>query len=259
MRWSSISLTSLRASSTGCTFALKARPNTPSTSASILCSIARRTLNSQASPGPFEFSLGPRRPGRVGRRLDGCRRLLDGLRWPAHARSSRVRLEREGERRRRRRREDGHVRVVRRRGDGDSADDDGVGGGGERPASAHERQRGCAERQGGGERDQPGVAGELVATRPPGRARLSVAGDAERADASAPPTAAATKTARATLTARRRGPANRRGRAAAAARGRRSRRARPRARRAGRPVASARARAARRAPRPRRGRRGPRQ
>ena len=43
-RCSSISLASLRASSTGCTWVRNARPNTPSTRPSILLSIALRTL-----------------------------------------------------------------------------------------------------------------------------------------------------------------------------------------------------------------------
>src|SRR6185369_5780328 len=43
-RWSSISLASLRASSTGWTFVLKARPKMPSKRDSIFCSIARRTM-----------------------------------------------------------------------------------------------------------------------------------------------------------------------------------------------------------------------
>src|SRR5919197_1354511 len=44
MRWSSISFASLRASSTGWTFVRKARPKTPSKSASIFCSSVRRTI-----------------------------------------------------------------------------------------------------------------------------------------------------------------------------------------------------------------------
>src|SRR5438105_1932431 len=43
-RWSSISFASLRASSTGWTFVRKARPKTPSKSASIFCSIDRSTM-----------------------------------------------------------------------------------------------------------------------------------------------------------------------------------------------------------------------
>src|SRR5712692_2696476 len=48
--WSSISLTSLRASSTGWTFDLKARPKMPSKTASIFCSIVRRTLTASGFP-----------------------------------------------------------------------------------------------------------------------------------------------------------------------------------------------------------------
>src|SRR4051794_31261520 len=50
VRWSSISLASLRASSTGCTFVRNARPNTPSKSASIFCSIALRTMSPRRFP-----------------------------------------------------------------------------------------------------------------------------------------------------------------------------------------------------------------
>src|SRR5581483_1439549 len=55
-RWSSISLTSLRASSTGWTFVLKARPNRPSNRLSIFCSIVRSTFTAGVSPPP---SLAP--------------------------------------------------------------------------------------------------------------------------------------------------------------------------------------------------------
>ena len=51
-RWSSISLTSLRASSTGWTFVLKARPKTPSNSDSILASMFLSTVIAGASPAP---------------------------------------------------------------------------------------------------------------------------------------------------------------------------------------------------------------
>ena len=44
VRWSSISLASFRANSTGCTLVRKARPKIPSKRASILCSSARRTM-----------------------------------------------------------------------------------------------------------------------------------------------------------------------------------------------------------------------
>jgi hypothetical protein len=52
VRWSSISFASLRASSTGCTFVRKARPKMPSNRASILCSIARRTIWEGGVPRP---------------------------------------------------------------------------------------------------------------------------------------------------------------------------------------------------------------
>src|SRR5215211_8599120 len=48
---SSISFASLRASSTGCTCERNARPNTPSTSDSMRCSMFRRTLMAGILPG----------------------------------------------------------------------------------------------------------------------------------------------------------------------------------------------------------------
>ena len=50
MRWSSISLASLRASSTGWTWVRNARPKTPSKSASIFCSMFRSTVTAEGLP-----------------------------------------------------------------------------------------------------------------------------------------------------------------------------------------------------------------
>src|SRR4051794_30843310 len=60
--WSSISLTSLRASSTGWTCVLKARPKTPSKRPSIFCSIVRSTDNAEGFPLPPSLMRGPGTP-----------------------------------------------------------------------------------------------------------------------------------------------------------------------------------------------------
>src|SRR5712692_771042 len=67
--WSSISLTSLRASSTGWTFDLKARPKMPSKTASIFCSMVRRTLMASGFP-PASLDGGNRLAAVSQNRLD---------------------------------------------------------------------------------------------------------------------------------------------------------------------------------------------
>src|ERR671934_404334 len=57
-RWSSISLTSLRASSTGWTWVRNARPKTPSNRPSIRCSMFLRTLIAGLCPRPGTLALG---------------------------------------------------------------------------------------------------------------------------------------------------------------------------------------------------------
>src|SRR5919201_87070 len=79
-RWSSISFTSFRASSTGCTFVRNARPKTPSKRDSILCSMLRRTLIAAVFPAASSLTLSfrgqddARGPGREDERDGGCGR-----------------------------------------------------------------------------------------------------------------------------------------------------------------------------------------
>ena len=84
MRWSSISVTSLRASSTGWTFVLKARPNRPSKRPSIFCSMLRSTFTAGVSPGSESSSRG-RRAAAAGRARNGVPGHSSGGPWPARA------------------------------------------------------------------------------------------------------------------------------------------------------------------------------
>src|SRR5437588_10641625 len=58
VRWSSISFASLRASATDATLVREARPKMPSNRASILCSIARRTIWAGDVPRPAMLTQG---------------------------------------------------------------------------------------------------------------------------------------------------------------------------------------------------------
>ena len=88
MRWSSISVTSLRASSTGWTFVLKARPNRPSKRPSIFCSMVRSTFTNRGFPGSESSSRG-RRAAAAGRARNGVPGHSSGGPWPARRQEDR--------------------------------------------------------------------------------------------------------------------------------------------------------------------------
>src|SRR5437588_9075859 len=163
-------------------FVRNARPNTPSTRASILCSIARRTLTYTRRFGASSLPATRRRAGLERVCGHGRRRLLDRLR-PAPPRSRQVGLEREREAGRRRRRQQRDVRSMRRGRERETRDDEAVARRGERAAAADERQGGGAERERTRRRRHLGVPGQRAQQRLAGGEQPARAGDVELLEA----------------------------------------------------------------------------